>query len=48
MKALEDEGIPAAIIGSTNGGNDRIIANQEETRYLEPAKPDEIYKISFN
>ncbi|MDD6492161.1 MAG: AIR synthase related protein [Firmicutes bacterium] len=48
VKALEDEGIPATIIGSTNGGNDRIIANQEETRYLEPAKPDEIYKISFN
>lgn len=47
VRALEAEGIPAAIIGSTNGGNDKVIINKDETRYLEPAGPDEILKISF-
>lgn len=47
VRALEAEGIPAAIIGSTNAGNDKIIVNKDETRYLEPTGPDEILKISF-
>lgn len=47
VKKLEDEGISAAIIGSTNDGNDKIVTNQDETRYLEPPVPDEIYKLSF-
>lgn len=44
---LEAEGIGAFVIGSTNDGNDKIIRNQDETRYLEPPAPDEIYKLSF-
>ncbi|MBD5547916.1 MAG: hydrogenase maturation factor [Lachnospiraceae bacterium] len=48
VRALETEGIPASIIGNTNGSNDKIIVNKDETRYLEPAGPDEILKISFN
>ena len=44
---METEGIAASVIGRTNGGNDRIIKNGEETRYLEPPSPDEIYKLSF-
>ena len=48
VRALEEQGIPAEIIGKTTGGNDKIVTNQDEIRYLEPTKPDEIYKISFN
>ncbi len=47
VRILEAEGIPAAIIGNTNKSNDKIIVNQDETRYLEPAGPDEILKLSF-
>lgn len=47
VKNLEAEGIFACVIGNTNAGNDKIIANQEEIRYLEPPVPDEIYKLSF-
>lgn len=45
VKDLEAEGISAFVIGSTNDGNDKIIVNQEETRYLEAPVPDEIYKL---
>lgn len=47
VENLENSGIPAFMIGSTNDGNDKIIVNQDETRYLEPPVPDEIYKLSF-
>lgn len=47
VRALEDRGTAASMIGCTNKSNDRIIRNQDETRYLEPAAPDEIFKISF-
>ena len=47
VRMLEAEGIPAAIIGNTNGSNDKIIVNQDETRYLESAGPDEILKLFF-
>ena len=48
VEALEKENIPAAIIGKMMPGNDKVVINGEETRFLEPAKPDEIYKISFD
>ena len=38
-------GIPAAVIGQTTDGNDRIIQNGEEIRYLDLPKPDQIRKI---
>lgn len=44
MTALEAEGIPAAMIGRTTDGNDRIIRNEEEVRYLERPKTDEVYR----
>lgn len=47
VKELEDQGIAAAVIGSMKDGNDKIITNQDEIRYLEPPVPDEIYKLSF-
>lgn len=47
VEALYEENIPAAVIGKTMPGNDKVVINGEETRFLEPAKPDEIFKINF-
>jgi hydrogenase maturation factor len=45
VASLSESGIPATIIGRTNNSNDKIIQNGEETRYLEPPKTDELYKV---
>ena len=45
VELLEQQGIAAAVIGKTTQGNDRILVNEEERRFLEPAREDEIYKI---
>lgn len=45
VQALEEADIPAAIIGRTTDGNDRIVTNEEESRFLERPKSDEITKI---
>ena len=45
VSALSQEGIPAAVIGRTCSGNDRIVRYDDEIRYLEPAGTDEIYRI---
>ncbi len=45
VRELEREGIHAAVIGKVMPGNDRIIRNEEEIRYLEPPKADELYRI---
>lgn len=42
---LQKKGIPAAVIGRATEGNDRIITNGEEQRFLEPAGSDQLYKI---
>ena len=42
---LFDVGIPAAIIGSLTDGNDKVITNGEETRYLDLPKPDRIRQV---
>ncbi len=42
---LNANGIAAAVIGRITDGNDRIIINEEERRYLEPPKSDELYKV---
>ncbi len=42
---LKAEGIPAAVIGYIREGNDRVILNDEERRFLEPPKADELYKV---
>jgi len=42
---LKAEGIAAAVIGRITDGNDRVIINEEERRYLEPPKSDELYKV---
>ena len=43
-EALIKEGIPAAVIGRITAGRDRVIINEDERRYLEPPKTDELYK----
>ena len=45
VQALEREGIPAAIIGKVTRSNDRVVINEEERRFLEPPKSDELYKV---
>ena len=45
VERLNEASIKATIIGQTMAGNDRIIINGDETRYLEPPQRDEIHKI---
>lgn len=42
---LKESGIAAAVIGRITEGNDRVIINEEERRFLEPPKSDELYKV---
>ena len=41
---LNREGITAAVIGRVVSGHDKVIINEDERRYLEPPKTDELYK----
>ncbi|MCH5267175.1 MAG: AIR synthase family protein [Lachnospiraceae bacterium] len=45
VEKLDEAGIPAAVIGRATEGNDRIVRNGEETRFIEPPGTDELYKI---
>ena len=45
VSALKREGIPAVIVGRTTDGNDRVIYNEDEKRYLDKPKADQIYNI---
>lgn len=45
VRALEQEGIAAVVVGKTTDNNDRVVINEEERRFLEPAKSDELYKV---
>lgn len=44
VQELERAGIHAAVIGYATEGNDRIVVNGEERRYLEPPKTDELFR----
>ena len=44
-RKLEQQGIVATVIGQITQGNDRVVINDEEKRYLEPKKTDELYRI---
>ncbi len=44
VAALEAEGVPAVIVGKITDSNDRIILNEDEVRYMDRPKQDEIYK----
>lgn len=45
VTALAREEIPAVIVGRTTDSNDRILYNEEEKRYLDMPKIDQIYYI---
>jgi hydrogenase maturation factor len=44
VHVLERAKIPASVIGRTTDSNDRLICREDENRYLEPSRGDEIYK----
>lgn len=48
VEELKKAGIPAAVIGRITGGNDRVVLNEEERRFLSPPKSDELYKVAFD
>lgn len=45
VDSLEEIGIPAAVIGHLTNGNDKIIRNGEDVRFLDRPKQDEIYRF---
>ena len=45
VRELEKKGIHAAVVGKAVAGNDRVLNNEEERRFLEPPKTDELYKV---
>ncbi len=45
VRKLEKRGIPAVVIGKATGGNDRVVQNGEEKRFLVPPGADELYKV---
>lgn len=45
VRKLEQEQIHAAVIGKVRAGNDRIVINEGERRFLEPPRSDELYKV---
>ncbi len=46
VDALAKEGIDASVIGKVTEGNDRVVINGDEKRFLEPPRPDELYKVT--
>lgn len=44
LRALKEQGISACVIGHITNSNDRILLNEDETRYLEPNRVDEYEK----
>ena len=45
VRAHEKAKIPSAVIGKATEGNDRILYQGEEQRFLEPPKTDELYLV---
>lgn len=45
VAALEAEGVPAVVVGRLTDSNDRIILNDDEVRYMDRPRTDEIYKM---
>ncbi|MCI6017980.1 MAG: AIR synthase related protein [Clostridiales bacterium] len=43
--ALRENGIEAAVIGRFTSGNDRVVVNDDEVRYLEPPRGSELWKF---
>ena len=44
VECLEQAGIHGTVIGRTTEGNDRILRNGQEVRYLDRPQADELYR----
>ena len=44
VRDLAREHISATVIGKTTDSKDRVVRKEEERRFLERPKPDELYK----
>lgn len=44
IEELKKQGIASAVIGRVTKGNDRILKNEDEIRFLEPNRVDDYYK----
>jgi len=44
VEELKKAGIHSAIVGFATEGNDRVIVNGDEKRFLEPPKTDELFR----
>jgi len=42
---LRKQGIPSTVIGRITEGKNRVVINEDEIRFLEPPKSDELYKV---
>ena len=45
VRKLAQAGIPASVVGKSTPGNERVLRNGEDTRYLDKPQSDELYKI---
>ena len=45
VNALERKRIPAVVVGRTTDSNDRVIFNEDEKRYLDRPKMDQMYHV---
>lgn len=45
VEKLKQAGIHSAVVGYATEGNDRVILNGEERRFLEPPKTDELFRV---
>lgn len=45
VQSLKEENIMAAVVGKIKSGNDRVVINNDEARFLERPKTDGIYAI---
>ena len=48
VRALEEDGIAAAIVGRTTDGGERVVLRDGERRFLEPPKADALYQIDLS
>lgn len=42
---LKKAGIPANVIGKVTNSNDKVVCQEEERRFIEPVRQDEVFKV---
>lgn len=45
VQALQEQGIPACVVGVTTAGKEKILTNEEEVRFLEKPDQDELFRM---